>query len=101
MKCAINHWSTKIHGDQGRLEELVILSIQANRLVSMAGVGRKEKLGELYVSQNGIQAATELANFPNLKTLDIGYNRLEELPTLPTDIRYKTSYKGRCNSNSK
>jgi len=61
------------------LSRLRRLSLQSNRLESMAGLGACPSLEELYLSHNGIRVLEGLDALPKLRVLDVSSNRLTAL----------------------
>ncbi|KAI3430888.1 hypothetical protein D9Q98_009297 [Chlorella vulgaris] len=66
------------------LTNLRRLSLQSNRLTSMAGLQHCTALEELYLSHNGIQQLEGLQALTKLKILDIANNRLRQIDGLET-----------------
>jgi protein phosphatase 1 regulatory subunit 7 len=64
------------------LSNLKILSIQSNRLPSIAGLSSLENLEELYVSHNALTEISGLENNHKLRVLDISNNQIGHLTNL-------------------
>ncbi|PNG99663.1 Protein phosphatase 1 regulatory subunit pprA, partial [Tetrabaena socialis] len=64
------------------------ISLQSNRLTSMAGLEACTALEELYLSHNGIQRLEGLGPLARLKMLDVSSNRLTALQ--PDDLASQT-----------
>ena len=64
------------------LTRLERLSLQSNRLASMAQLPPLPSLKELYLSHNGIRRLENLSGFPMLKVLDASSNALEDVSDL-------------------
>jgi hypothetical protein len=76
--------STKTDNRQNlsTLQNLRILSIQSNRLTSLAGLESLSNLEELYVSHNALLQLTGLEHNCALRVLDISNNKLTSLANI-------------------
>lgn len=64
------------------LTNLKILSIQSNRLTSIAGLSKLQNLEELHISHNAIKEISGLEGNTNLRVIDISANPIEHLTGL-------------------
>jgi len=64
------------------LSNLRILSIQSNRLTSLAGLSSLKNLEELYVSHNAITDLSGLENNTSLRVFDFSNNQVSKLEHL-------------------
>ncbi|KAJ3145152.1 hypothetical protein HK101_002528, partial [Irineochytrium annulatum] len=64
------------------LPNLVVLSIQSNRIRKLENLTPLVKLEELYISHNGITVLEGLEGCKNLRVLDISSNRVEKVENL-------------------
>ena len=65
------------------LVSLTSVSLQANRLSRMVGVGCLPNLEELYLSMNGIEVVEDVEHLPKLRVLDLAQNKLRVVANLP------------------
>lgn len=66
------------------LSNLRILSIQSNRLTSLAGLSSLKNLEEVYVSHNAITSLEGLESNTSLKIIDFSNNQVSKLEHLST-----------------
>lgn len=64
------------------LANLRILSIQSNRLTTIANLTSLASLGELYISHNALTSISGLTNNPKLRVLDVSNNQIAHLSGL-------------------
>ena len=74
--------SSSLYRGLAPLTRLERLSLQSNRLASMAQLPPLPNLKELYLSHNGIKKLEKLSGFPSLKVLDVSSNALEDVSDL-------------------
>jgi protein phosphatase 1 regulatory subunit 7 len=77
-----------------------MLSIQSNRLTSIAGLSALVNLEELHISHNAITQISGLEHNTNLRLIDVSANPIEHLAGLETLVHLQEMWASNCKLDS-